>query len=364
MLIGSSAIGSVAAGGRYDISLRGFPRGGSEHAYERARAAAVPPGPVQSVALLRELDAVAWVFPNDRKLDLPRLDAEGLADSTALPVARASLVAYAPEKSATARLEDETGRAVAYAKVYAGEEAERTAFVHEALAGPPVRIPRVLAVSPPSRLLVLEAVAGRRLASLRGDRLEDALCGLGSAVATLHGMPPLDGERFTRLEPGRLAVATDLIARARPDLAGLARALANDLARLDAEPPEPLVCLHGDLHPGNAIFGSEGVALIDLDQVAAGDPAAELGSLLAWLRCARIVGDLDAARERKAAASFLEGYESIRALPPPDSLRRQLGLALVAERAVRGINRMRPPVLAQLGALIVEARRLLRASRG
>jgi aminoglycoside phosphotransferase (APT) family kinase protein len=108
----------------------------------------------------------------------------------------------------------------------------------------------------------------------------------------------------------------------------------------------PSVCLHGDVHLKNAIVRDGDVALIDLDQVATGPAAADVGSLLAALRAAGVDGE----------SSVLAGYG--RTAPHPldrDALRWHVAAALVAERALRAITRVRADSLKQLPRLIAEA---------
>ena len=108
--------------------------------------------------------------------------------------------------------------------------------------------------------------------------------------------------------------------RVRPDVALDAAKLADALAS-SYDDAEERVCLHGDAHPKNAILGSAGLALIDLDQAALGPPAADLGGLLAGLRYQRCVGALSAARERALAGELLAGYRAVRE-PPSAALAR------------------------------------------
>jgi Ser/Thr protein kinase RdoA (MazF antagonist) len=126
------------------------------------------------------------------------------------------------------------------------------------------------------------------------------------------------------------------------------------------EPPAgPAVCLHGDLHPKNGIVTQDGVALIDLDQSAAGPAAADVGSLLAGLRYGRRIGLLSGSAERRLSAAFLAGYASTRPLPPMASLRWSMAAALLAERALRAVNRVRPEGLVHLDGLLADAHKAL-----
>ena len=79
-------------------------------------------GGLRAVVHDRELDAVSWVFPFDRKLPgLPELmdeRASVLAD-VGVAASTTEVAGYAPEKSVTLRCTDRAGRVTAYAKLYA-----------------------------------------------------------------------------------------------------------------------------------------------------------------------------------------------------------------------------------------------------
>ena len=223
-----------------------------------------------------------------------------------------------------------------------------------------LRVPRVLSYSPTHRALLLEAIAGRRVVDLDGANLQSGLRQWGAALATLHGLPPPpDVPRFARVEPDRLEQAARVIGLARPELWRCVDELARALAERRPHSTEPPVCLHGDVHPRNGIMTDDGFALVDLDQVTAGPAAADLGSLLAWLRCRRRVGLLSAATEHQLAGAFLDGYAAFRAVPDPASLRWHTAAALLAERALRAVSWVRPDVLDCLPDLIEDARALL-----
>jgi aminoglycoside phosphotransferase (APT) family kinase protein len=66
--------------------------------------------------------------------------------------------------------------------------------------------------------------------------------------------------------------------------------LADELsARWESQGDAP-VCLHGDVHPKNGILRGDSFTLIDIDRAAAGNPAVDLGSLLASISYNRLTG--------------------------------------------------------------------------
>lgn len=353
--------------GPQQLALRLFASGGSDDAYRRACRGVVPTGRLRPVVHLRELDSVVWTFPNDRKLDLEfmRPDSPALAALLGRTPKRCRLLAYAPEKAATFRVEDGSARTLAYVKVYGGDEHVRTARIHESLLEALgtehgcLRLPRMLNSSPGHRALAVEPLDGPALCALSGRERGLAYERLGAAVATLHELPPPDGRLFDRLDTDHLRSATAVIAVARPDLAGTVLRLSELLAQSRPSSAAPHVLLHGDLHPKNALLAGGRVALIDLDQVGSGPAAAELGGMLAGLRCDRLNGFIDARAEDRLLRAVHAGYASVRPLPASAEICWHGAAALLAERALRAVNRIRPLSLRHLGRVLDDATELL-----
>ena len=94
------------------------------------------------------------------------------------------------------------------------------------------------------------------------------------------------------------------------------------------------------------------MSLIDLDQMGAGEPAADLGSLLARLRYAAVVGELTPAEAADLETRFLGGYADRRPLPSATDLAWHTAAALLVERALRAVNRLNHAALAHLSELL------------
>jgi aminoglycoside phosphotransferase len=332
------------------VAARSFPDGESDAAYRRALESAVPANGLPPVIHARKLGAVLWAFPNDRRLQTLPLLADGSAELAELVgrPCRTEIVAYAAERSASARCLDEAGRLIAYAKVHAHGAQEPTRLGAAAAAG--VRVPRVLAAS--DGALVLEPIAGRRLDTLTAGELPDALRGLGGALAALHAAPN-PPKPFTRLDPERLARAVAVIARGRPEAGGpAARVLA---ALLEHPQHAPAVCLHGDANLRNAILSDHEVVLVDLEDSAAGAAAADLGQVLAGLLTARVRGAIDERTERALGDALLTGYGD---RPAWETLRWHTAAAVLARVALPAVNRVRPELLPRLRELLSAAEAL------
>jgi len=261
------------------------------------------------------------VWPDDRKLTtLHRFEQLG----------RTRLVAYAPEKSATVALLDDRGRTTAYAKA---TDDERRGLEHAA----ELLVPRILATEP---VLVIEALHGKPVHDVHG---------LGAALARLHELAP-PRERFTRLDPERLATAAGIVARARPQAAHAAyRVLTRLIARRD-DALGPAVCLHGDANMHNALRLPDGrIALIDLEHLSAGPAAADLGQVLA------VSG--------RPARDLLRGYATVAPPPDMDALRWYTAASVLARVVLPAVSRVRPDVLAKAGPLLDTAADMLSHAR-
>jgi aminoglycoside phosphotransferase len=354
----------AAGSGSYDVTASTFPSlERSERAYAHGLEHSVASGPLPPVVQDRELTTVYWTFPNDRKIaGLPALARPEPELVELLPGwCRSELAGYAPEKAATVRCLDETGRTVGYAKAYAGQEGSRARRVHDALTralgadDPLLRLPQALAYSPRHRTLIVESLDWDLLHAGDAFDLRDRYRRLGRALARFHELPRPDSLRFRRADPDRLDAAAELIASVRGDVAAAARRLARELRPLLAGDGGD-VCLHGDVNFRNALLDNGRVTLIDLDQVASGPAAAELGSVLASLRYAGVVGLLSPSLVPDLCASLLRGYEEVRPAPSAAALRAHTAAALLGERALRVVTRVRPEGLRGLPTLFAHAR--------
>jgi aminoglycoside phosphotransferase (APT) family kinase protein len=363
----------TVGGAARTVVARTFRDGASAAAHVRALSLAVPTGDLRPVVHDPGIDAVWWTVPNDRRLrTLPALlrpspEMAGLAGSAGDWTA-SELVELAPERSATARALDPAGRTIAFAKAYAPGTVDLAALALRydlaagALSGAVgVSAPRPLAYSEAHDLLLLEAMPGRRWDDLGHGELAPALRLLGRAIGTLHGVDPAGcvSAPFGRLRIPRVVNSAALVGRALPAQADAAARIARALAG-SAPAPAASVLLHGDCHPKNALAGDGGLALIDLDQGALGDPAADIGSLIARLRHGALMAGDDPASAAGPSEEFLAGYAAVRPLPCADSLRWHTAAALVAERAIRAVNRVHPVALETMGELLDDAGRVLR----
>ena len=315
-------------------------------------------------------NTIFWKFPNDPKIRNLKVIAEvpeTLSSIFGSSWKASQVVAYAPEKCATLRCLNEEGETLAYAKVYTENEGERCAEVYAQLrasihaAGSPLQVPQAIEYIGTCGTLLIESISGTRLDQTAAAESFHNACALGSTLAWLHNLPPRGGfPRFNRLAPERLQNAAFVIGLARPDVARIAAETADELSASYLLRQEPLVCLHGDIHPKNAVLREGRLVLIDLDQASLGPAAADLGSFCAALRYHCCTGQLPTSAERELRKACLEGYGRIRELPHPDSLDWHTAAALLAERALRSVSRVRREGLSQLPAILTQALKIAR----
>jgi aminoglycoside phosphotransferase (APT) family kinase protein len=351
------------------IAARAFPPGTKKESFQREFPAPSGDGTLHPMFWDDETDTAFWTFPHDRKIaNLPALmnvppTLSELLDSRWV---ESRLVAYASEKCATVRCLDRDQNVLAYAKVYAGDDGLACYNVYRALSrmqsagSAGFTVPRAIFYSSSHRVLLLEAIEGRRIADLEGQELEHGLHSLGKTLAAFHGAPIPEGvPSFTRFHPERMQEGAAVIGLVRPDAAALAQQVSNALCSRAEALSGPAVCLHGDLHPKNGILRDGRIVLIDLDQAASGPAAADLGSFLAALRYEVVVGILSETAERRLADAFLSGYAAVSELPATPTLRWYAAAALFAERVQRSVSRVRPQGLERLSELLVATQQLL-----
>jgi aminoglycoside phosphotransferase (APT) family kinase protein len=146
-------------------------------------------------------------------------------------------------------------------------------------------VPRVLAYDASHRLLLVTYEHGESVSSAIEHDAAAVLAGMGRGLAALHAAP-VSVEAV--LSP--TVVLDDLRAR-MGELALRLPALVDDLQRAfrhlaGAVPPLPAAqrFVHGDFSPANLLWRAGELVVLGFDKCRRGDPAADLGKLLAHLR--------------------------------------------------------------------------------
>jgi Ser/Thr protein kinase RdoA (MazF antagonist) len=196
------------------------------------------------------------------------------------------------------------------------QDARRVAAVLDQLAAADhgarddgVSVPSVLAYDATRRFLLLTYESGESVGDAIAHDAAPVLEAVGRTLAALHAR---------RVALDALTPAAAVLDDLRPRIAGLtarfpdaAAALRRALAELEGDAPVLPATpsfLHGDFGPSNLLWRAGRIVVLDFDKCTCGDPALDLGHLLAQLRRIAVrkpekLRDSDAAR-----VSVLQAY--------------------------------------------------------
>lgn len=175
----------------------------------------------------------------------------------------------------------------------------------------PLRIPAPLMLDKGFGLVLQEHAEGSDLRqAMSAPDCVLPLSLAGRWLALLHATPPLEGLASASLERelGKVDQWCEFIAATLADAPGL-HAARERLHRFAGEtpPPEP-VMIHKDFYFGNVLWDGARLSVLDLDEMAVGDPALDVGHFLAHLEAFsyRTTGRTNTFAE--AAAALLASY--------------------------------------------------------
>jgi aminoglycoside phosphotransferase (APT) family kinase protein len=269
----------------------------------------------------------------DRKLP-------GLAPLLSRP--GATLLVHRPERRAVVRLAAAGGpqyaRILPPERLAAGLQNADTAAA--ALQGGPFAVPELLAADPVAGVARYAALPGQPLAALL-DRpaLPDLIQTIGAALRTLHIAPP--AALHLHSAQAEIDVCTGWINHTTALAPRLGPYLHERLALVQAalkEPAEPLRLIHRDLYDKQLFVAAGGrLGLLDFDTLAVGEPALDLGNLIAHLELRALQGCLSLEQAQYAAAAFLKGYQ-----PAAPTLRRLPAYLAAARLRLACVYSFRP----------------------
>lgn len=201
---------------------------------------------------------------------------------------------------------------------------------------PPLRVevPDVVVTSPELGLWAMPQLPGEMLDPRQHD--DGAFFASGKALAHFHSSS-VDCDRVWTMqdEADVLARALAEVASARPDLGrDMQRITEKARGMIDDCPLSGQVLLHRDFYPDQVLVRQEGIVLLDLDLVAVGEPAIDLGNFIAHLRelSLRLHSRLDAFAGQGEA--FLSGYACVRPLPLPMAIEHMGEISLWRHLAI------------------------------
>lgn len=216
-----------------------------------------------------------------------------------LPAAleRAQLVSYRHRRRAV--LESELG----YTKVSRPKRSGAIADRHRLFAELGLEGPKVQAQSDDGRL-DLERVPGQSLHYLlnRGQVNDDHLWAIAKAIGELHNQKPSEAPIHDR--------STNWIETTRRGDAELASLLERHYCELPPVPDAAESLIHTDLHDKNILLGAS-AKLIDLDGLALGNPAHDLGNLLAHFTLRMLQTGRPLQLGRELGQALLDHYRKV-----------------------------------------------------
>ncbi|HZS08525.1 MAG TPA: phosphotransferase [Blastocatellia bacterium] len=323
---------------------------------------------------LPDLEAVAWVFPNDRKLmGLAALtDSEHLRNRLLPEVIRGSfgeewritdvtseVVSFVAERACTMRVkvalsDSSTGRKdtrILYGKTYRADEGDKAwqcqqrLWRSEAVSRGQLLMPQPLLYQPEIKTLWQGGLEGKALIEYedRPEHLYSLLGQAGATVAALHRTRLPGLHRITIADVvASLTNAEELLSQARPSCCDRLHSLAGRLiSSAESIGNGQSATLHGDLHLKNFLATGDGVALIDLDNLAEGDPSQDVGSFVAALHYRGLIRDVPFRATEQTARQFVMAWRAGVGDEMPDAaLNWHIAAALIYERAYRCVIRL------------------------
>ncbi len=259
--------------------------------------------------------------PADRTLtDVRPSDDDALPGLGLLLAQGGSLATYRPGQRAVVRLEGEAG--VRFVKVLPPGRAQRLVTRASALdraaatPGFPQLAPIVDACLERGTVTFAELPGPTLRDLLLAGEGEDAIPAVAAAVVAFQGAAIPEG---IHVKPG--SSLDDWVGFVAHHAPGLAPCYQRVFRALPTPPVgERLVLAHGDLHDGNVILTQGGVGLLDLDGVAAADPAEDVANLLAHLVLRAIQRDGEPAQGRSQGDRFLTAYQAAGGVAPTDAV--------------------------------------------
>lgn len=282
-------MGLTSPNGRAPISLRLFSPGVANRRFKKARS-----HHLTHTFLLPELDAVAWVFPAERKLDLsilsdpPRLR-QLIATHRHLILRDLQLIHFVPEHTYTARIKGIRAKGdsvTEYLKIHYDDSGSKSAAILRDLGSQTASRSIVLPMGPtyiPSEKLLLQP------ALPRDDKASLSNTAAAHALAVFHGLSTRYARCRQVTESDALRQTEALVAQLFPEQGPALRSLCRDIEdRAERLRDTRHVLIHGDAHLGNLLpLTGNRVGMIDFDRVSWGYPEQDLASFFGfklWLR--------------------------------------------------------------------------------
>jgi len=335
-------VGMTSPNSEKPISLRIFPARRLHDKLKEAQSSHP-----RHAFLVKDLDAIAWVYPGERKLNLEIVNQSAqlsnlLRSLRGYHLRHLELMHFVPEHTYTARIHGvtEDGRQVReYLKVYEDDTGAKTALamerIAEQLTASPITLPNDVTYLANHRMLIQSEVLQNKKNSLSMDTAAFAL-------AKFHSLDFADAEvSASNAEvdhSAALAIVKDVFPQLYPTIESLSALILTASRYLE---DAPFVLLHGDAHLGNIFNTVDGrVAFIDLDRVRRGPAEEDLASFLAFKAWLQVRENKDPELVLLQIPQFVHAY-NVHALSTVNETSLYIRLAdkMLTERIRRGIVR-------------------------
>ncbi len=314
--------------------------------FEKTRRLSAIPSPLGPGTLVFDQIATAiYLFPVDHRLKALKKIADSgeqhnlikhcYPNQPELHAGRLTPLTYKPERRFVARLDlaDEP-RAVLKFYTPAGYDAARAAARAFESRGA-LQLARLAACSDRYHALACDWLDGHLLRELlrQSDIAQEqktaALQHTGAALADLQRQRPEGlAHRSLENERSRLAAQAETIRHLAPDLFTRAEQLAQRLADALGNIPPAVCALHGDFYDKQVLIRDGEAVILDLDNAALGDPAADPGLFIAHLERDVLRNELDADDRMQFAEAFLQGYRKVGQQPDEERIRLYTAIGL------------------------------------
>lgn len=303
----------------------------------------------------RELPALTQLERSSRR---NRLFAEICPSRPDLGESQLVTLRYRPERRYVGRLQGTPGNDALLKLYCVGDYAQARAASAAFRATGSLRLATPLGYDDETRAIMFPWLPGIALAERLWGKANapDALRTTGAALAALHhqtaGVP-----RRSNAPLAALAASASALTTLCPELSARIRRLYTKLEAMLREQsvvPRPI---HGDFYADQVLLDDDRATLLDLDNAHWGDPAADLGTFMAHLRRAAVLGKGTLYEATTLGEAIYEGYAAY--APPPDLARVRgytaIGLLQLAPEPFRYRARNWPAQVATLVAAAEDA---------
>ena len=304
-----------------DGSVQAYAKAFPKHATDKY-SKSIAKGEMQNVRFAADIATVFHLFPSDPKLEFLRRIVDGAQRKDALAKMMPECpgiwdgefhtLHYKPERRHVSLIRaDEAAIVLKLYDKHDYNTALNNATIFD--SGDLLRIPKRLGKSQRYHLVASEWLAGTALdAALVEPGLESSRAfDVGVALAELHRQTSVTLPRVNpNAEMRRFVALASYLEAIQPHVGPQAHALANALAGRLACPAPSLGPIHNDFYAKQVLLLSDGVALIDFDEAALGDPAADLGLFLAHLELDALTSGTLKNRIPLIREALLAGYRA------------------------------------------------------